>query len=54
MRKDKNVLEDYMKSKKLINEFRIGKLRKYRSERVALHETTYQTILDYMRDIVWE
>lgn len=39
---------------KLINEFKIGKLRKYRSERVALHETTYQTILDYMRDIVWE
>ena len=39
---------------RLIGEFRSGRLQKYRSEAVALHTNTYNTILDYMRDIDWE
>lgn len=38
----------------LIGEFKNGRLQAYRSEYVALHENTYMTILDYMRDIEWE
>ena len=38
----------------LISEFRSGRLRKYRSEAVALHKSTHNTVLDYMRDITWE
>lgn len=38
----------------LIREFKNGRLQDYRSEYVALRETTYLTILDYMRDIHWE
>jgi len=38
----------------LISEFKIGRLQRYRSEAVALHESTYHTVLDYMRKIDWE
>lgn len=38
----------------LIYEFHSGRLKKYRSEAIALHEETYNTVLDYMRDIDWE
>ncbi len=38
----------------LISEFRSGRLQKYRSNAVALHEATYNTVLDFMRDIDWE
>lgn len=38
----------------LIHEFKSGRLQAYRSEYIALHKTTYTTILDYMRDIIWE
>lgn len=38
----------------LIFEFRSGRLQKYRSEAVALHEATYNTVLDYMRKIEWK
>jgi type I restriction enzyme M protein len=38
----------------LINEFKNGRLQKYRSEAVALHESTYNTVLDYMRALDWE
>jgi hypothetical protein len=38
----------------LIGEFKNGTLQVYRSEYVALHESTYLTVLDYMRDILWE
>lgn len=38
----------------LISEFRTGRLQKYRSNAVALHEATYNTVLDFMRDIEWE
>jgi type I restriction enzyme M protein len=38
----------------LIREFKNGRLQAYRSDYVALHKTTYLTILDYMRDIDWE
>lgn len=38
----------------LVGEFRSGRLQKYRSEAVALHSSTYNTVLDYMRDIDWE
>lgn len=40
--------------KTLILEFKSGRLQKYRSEAVALHNGTYNTVLDYMRDIDWE
>lgn len=38
----------------LISEFKTGRLQKYRSEAVALHRSTYNTVLDYMRNIDWE
>lgn len=38
----------------LVGEFKNGRLQAYRSEYVALHENTYLSILDYMRDIQWE
>jgi len=38
----------------LIGEFKSGRLQFYRSEHVALHENTYMSILDYMRDVKWE
>lgn len=38
----------------LISEFKTGRLQKYRSEAVALHRSTYNTVLDYMRKIDWE
>lgn len=38
----------------LISEFKTGRLQKYRSNAVALHNCTYNTVLDYMRDIDWE
>ena len=38
----------------LISEFKSGKLKKYRSEYVALHQQTHNTVLDYMREIEWE
>lgn len=38
----------------LIAEFKNGRLQKYRSEAVALHESTYNTVLDYMRALDWE
>ena len=37
----------------LISEFKSGKLKKYRSMDVALHKSTFHTILDYMREIDW-
>lgn len=54
---DDNQLKDEYKERNdsiLINEFRFGKLKKYCSEAIALHESTYNTILDYMRTIKWE
>lgn len=38
----------------LVSEFKTGRLQKYRSTAVALHSCTYNTVLDYMRDIDWE
>ena len=38
----------------LISEFKNGRLQKYRSEAVALHESTHNTVLDYMRELDWE
>lgn len=38
----------------LIDEFRFGRLKKYSSDLIALHSTTYNTVLDYMRKIEWE
>ena len=38
----------------LINMFRSGFLSAYQSTRVALHQSTHQTILDYMRELDWE
>jgi type I restriction enzyme M protein len=38
----------------LVKEFKNGKLFNWRSEQVALHENTYITVLDYMRDVQWD
>lgn len=38
----------------LIKEFKDGKLKDFCSTEVLLHEHTYNTILDYMRDINWD
>ena len=38
----------------LINEFKKGRLIKYRSNNIVLHKNTYHTVLDYMRDIKWD
>ena len=38
----------------LIKEFKTGRLQKYRSELVALHKNTYNTVLDFMRELDWE
>lgn len=38
----------------LINEFKTGRLYNWRSERIALHESSYLNLLDYMREIDWE
>ena len=38
----------------LIEEFRFGRLKKYSSDLIALHSTTFNTVLDYMRKIEWE
>lgn len=51
-----DLKEEYLErsDKNLISEFSNGRLKKYRSDAVALHENTYNTLLDYMRKIVWE
>ncbi len=38
----------------LIKEFKNGRLQKYRSEAIALHNDTYNTVLDYLRRVDWE
>lgn len=38
----------------LINEFKSGRLKDYRSNRIALHKDIHITLLDYMRDIHWD
>ena len=51
------VLKDEYKERtdnELILEFKSGRLQKYCSNAIALHENTYITVLDYMRDINWE
>lgn len=53
---DNELKEEYREriDSTLIAEFRSGRLQKYCSEAIALHSNTYNTILDYMRDINWE
>ncbi|MDY5181179.1 restriction endonuclease subunit M [Butyribacter sp.] len=38
----------------LVSYFKSGVLNKYSSGAVVLHENTYHTVLDYMRDIEWD
>ena len=40
--------------KELVETFRNGMLRRYRSEAVVLHENIFNTVLDYMRKIEWD
>ncbi len=52
-----NILnESYIErtDKDLIKEFKDGLLKPYQSNYVALHKNTYETVLDYMRDIKWD
>lgn len=51
-----NLKDEYKErtDETLIGEFRNGRLQDYRSNAIALHENTYLTVLDYMRDIEWE
>lgn len=53
---DGTLLEKYSErtDEKLINEFRSGRLEKYKSTYVALHQITTDYVLDYMRKISWD
>jgi type I restriction enzyme M protein len=55
---DKNgkLLEQYIErmDEKLISEFKNGRLEKYKSNYVALHQKTSKYVLDYMRKISWD
>lgn len=54
--KDGILLEKYNErtNEKLINEFKSGRLEKYKSTYVALHQITTEYVLDYMRKISWD
>lgn len=54
---DDGILKEQYRERddsELVDEFRSGKLQKYRSEYVLLHDHTHNTILDYMRELEWE
>lgn len=53
---DGTLLEKYSErtDEKLINEFRSGRLEKYKSTYVALHQIRTDYVLDYMRKISWD
>ena len=54
---DKYVLKSEYSERtdcELVDMFRSGILKPYRSERVALHKTTFSTILDYLRILKWD
>ena len=40
-------------NKDLIDMFRIGLLKNYKSEKIALRESTLLTVLDYLRKLNW-
>lgn len=54
---EKGMLKDRYQERDsidLVKEFKSGKLKKYRSERVLLHSKIHNTVLDYMRELNWE
>lgn len=54
--KSYKLKEEYAEriDKDLIDMFRIGILKKYKSEKIALRESTLLTVLDYLRKLNWD
>lgn len=54
--KSYKIKEEYSErtEKELIDMFRIGLLKKYKSEKIAKRENSLLTILDYLRKINWD
>lgn len=54
--KSYKIKEEYAErtDKELIDMFRIGLLKKYKSQKIALRDTSLLTILDYLRKLNWD